>query len=46
MHAVADLEICKGGFGLHIHSAPPQSREVAISPRKARKFFLRVLFSD
>ena len=32
------------------HSAPPkacaQSREAAISPREARKIFLRVLFSD
>ena len=55
---MADLEILKGGFvgtyTAHRRSAPPkrtaeggaQSREVAISPREARKNFFTCSFSD
>ena len=46
---MADLEILKGGFvGTYTahRRRRAQSREAAISPREARKNFLRVLFSD
>ena len=40
---VADLEICKGGFGWHIHSAPPEAVRRAWKRRSVRakrgKFF-------
>ena len=41
--AVADLEICKGGFGLDIHNAPPKVVRRAAKWRSVRakrgKFF-------
>ena len=45
--SVADLEICKGGFGLHIHSAPPSAvRRIAKwrSVRAKRGNFFYVFF--
>ena len=34
--AVADLEILKGGFGWHIHSAPPKALRRAAKRRSVR----------